>query len=335
MERTPETDLCPCRSGRRYEDCCLAKDYERSQLNKARISNEELQRILREKHFDSLERLQEFVRHHTEQQNRKPQSDFFGLSPDQVHRMIYFPFTRTSDIVHFASDLPAESFVAVPIVRDIMKFLSAFFREGTQKATEKGNLPRKFAEKLFEEIDTSPWKGIIKFRSEVDSWAVYSLRHILALGRWIKKERGDFRLTRNGKDAVVNGFSNQHFLKLFQTYTLKFNWPWQDRYPDFWIIQSGFLFSLFILHKKARAWVKEYSLIPYFIRAFPSILREAEGELKEYYRTILHCYSLRFMNRFCAYFGLIETQEKSVGPFRYELILRTSGLFHQFLSWMI
>lgn len=335
MQKIPETDICLCCSGKRYEDCCLAKDYERSQLNKARASNQELQRILREKHFDSLDKLQEFVRDYTEQYNRQPQSDFLGLSPDQVHRMIHFPFMRTSDIVHFASNLPAESFVPAPIVRNVMKFLNAFFREGTQKATERGNLPRKFAEKLFEEIDTSPWKEFIKFRSEVDSWEVYSLRHILALGRWIKKERGHFQLTRNGKDAVENGFSNQHFLKLFQTYTLKFNWPWRDRYPDFWIIQGGFLFSLFILHKEARAWVKEYSLIPYFIHAFPSILREAEGELKEYYRTILRCYSLRFIERFCSYFGLIDTQEKSAGPYRDELTLKTSTLFDQFLSWII
>ena len=87
----------------------------------------------------------------------------------------------------------------------------------------------------------------------------------------------------------VDSFSSQHYIRLLRTFALKFNWAFQDGYPYLWIIQQGFLFSLFLLHKKARNFIEDISLSPYFVRAFPGIFkefgpkkREVEA-IKEYY----------------------------------------------------
>lgn len=50
-----ENAPCPCESGKRYVDCCLGLHLARSQENPARALNEEAQRILRDRNFESLD----------------------------------------------------------------------------------------------------------------------------------------------------------------------------------------------------------------------------------------------------------------------------------------
>jgi len=150
------------------------------------------------------------------------------------------------------------------------------------------------------------------------------------MGGWIKKEKRYFKLTARGKKALKNGFSSQHYIRLLKTFALKFNWAFQDGYPYFWI-----------LHKKARNFIEDISLSPYFVRAFPGIFKEfgpkkSEVEaIKEYYRQVSRCFSVRFLERFCAYFGLIEARKKEIGPLPSNLIVRTSDFFDNFFLWKV
>jgi len=57
---------------------------------------------------------------------------------------------------------------------------------------------------------------------------------------------------------------------------IRFNWAFQDSYPPFRIIQGGFVFSLYLVHRKARRFIDAHDLGYYFIKAFPAILSEAE-----------------------------------------------------------
>ena len=341
MAKRKKEGLCPCGSGKKYEDCCLEKHYFTDRRQELRAAHEELKKEINKRSFHSKEALQAFTDDFMQRKNREPNPDFLGLSADQVHRMLYFPLALTSDIVQINEDLPLETFQSIPVVRKSVRFLKAFSQEEPLRMTAKGNLPREFARKLFEELDDSEWKKFIRFRSEEDSLQVHSLRHLLKMGGWIKKEKRYFKLTARGKKAVKNGLSSEHYIRLLRTFALKFNWAFQDGYLYFWIIQQGFLFSLFLLHKKARNFIEDISLSPYFVRAFPGIFKEfgpkkSEVEaIKEYYRQVSRCFSVRFLERFCAYFGLIDARKKEIGPLPSNLIVKTSDFFDNFFLWKV
>lgn len=287
------------------------------------------------KDFPSLEEANRFLRAYNDRRNSEPKHDFLGLSADQVHRLIDLPFSHSSDMVLFKSDFGKEDMIEIPIVSQSIRFLGDLASVEKLKATAIGNLPPDFAKPLFLEFDQSPLKKYIKFRTETDSMTVHSLRLILSLGGWIKKEKGYFRLTRKGTKAVEQGFSAADYLDLFTAFVQKFNWGFQDGYPAFEIIQRATLFSLLLLHKKARSFRKSYSLSPYFIQAFPLILVEAEPRWDDVFSQIDRCYELRFLERFCVYFGLIELRERNPDPLERTLVLKTSLFFDRLMTWKI
>jgi hypothetical protein len=335
MKEAHENALCPCESGKKYFDCCLPRHIEKSRQNPHQDWKEELKKEMAGKDISSLDEANRFLRAYYERRNSEPKPDFLGLSSDQVHRLIDLPFSHTSDMVLFTSDFGTEDMAGIPVVTQTERFLGDLSSVEPLKATVKGNLPPDFAKPLFIEFDETPLKSFIKFRTETDSMTVHSLRLILSIGGWIKKEKGYFRLTRKGTKAVDQGFSAADYLDLFTAFVQKFNWGYQDGYPPFEIIQRATLFSLFILHKKARDFRKSYSLSPYFIRAFPLILVEAEPRWDDVFSQIDRCYETRFLERFCAYFGLIELRERNPDPLDRTLILKTSPFFDRLLTWKI
>ena len=330
-----ENAPCPCESGKRYVDCCLKLHLAKSRENPARAAGEEAQRILRGKNFDSLEALNDFMRVYWNRRNAEPNPDFVGLSADQIHRLIDFPFQSTDDLVRLNDSFGQNDMAGIPVVDNAVRFLQAMAEVEPLKATATGNLARDFAKRLFDDIDQSDLKQIINFRTETDSMTVHSLRLILTMGGWLRKEKGWFRLTRKGRKSVEAGFSAADYLDLFRTFTQKFNWGFQDGYPGLEIIQRAFLFSLLLVHKKGGEFLENYRLGPYFVRAFPLALAESERFPCDPYERISRCFSLRFLERFCAYFGLIETKSLGEDPLDRSFFLKASGFLDKLLTWKI
>jgi hypothetical protein len=53
---------------------------------------DELKELLKDKSFGSLDEANAFLRQHNQQRNQAPSDDFHGLSPEQMHRFLHFPF---------------------------------------------------------------------------------------------------------------------------------------------------------------------------------------------------------------------------------------------------
>ncbi len=133
---------------------------------------------------------------------------------------------------------------------------------------------------------------------------------------------------------LKDGFSEPHFFRLLDTYSIKFNWAFLDRYPPFSIIQDSWLFSLFLLHKKANAYSEDTSLARYFIKAFPEISMEVDEYYSSAFDYIAHCYSLRFLEKFCEYFGFVETRrERQEDSFSDKLFIKSSPLYKKYFIW--
>ncbi len=324
---------CHCGSGKRYVACCFAADRIRAFESPTQAADEELRELVRSRVFDSPEAMSEFARSFCDKKNAEPRPEYLGLSADQVHMMIEFPLEGTQDLVILNESLRPGDLSAAPIVEDATFFLRTMAEAGPVKATVTGNLGRDFARRLFDVIDHSRWKEYVSFRSEEDSSKVQSLRLVLTQGGWIRRAKGVFRLTRRGERSVQEGFSTADFLRLFWTFTGKFNWAFQDRYPEFQVIQRSYLFSLFLIHRKARDFIEDYSLTPFFIRAFPLVLAEEPEILSDPFWTVNVCYVFRFLERFCAAFGLIETKPVSKDPKESRFRFKASPFFDKLLQW--
>lgn len=337
-EDRPETlrddDLCPCGSGKEYINCCWIRGVLKEKREKKRASFEEFEKAAKDRVFKSEIEMQKFADEMMEKSNREPEEDFLGLPPEQIHRLLNFPLEQNEDIVRLDTKLPSKVFQKAPVVRHALFFLSELAKVEPLKATAKGNLPLKFARLLFDEIDDSRFKRWIKFRSEENSRKVLTLRHVLGMAGWIKKEKKKFKLTRKGHGLLAGGFSERDFFHLLHVFTRKFNWGFNDFYPEFQIIQAGWLFSLFVLHKKAKAFVENVVISRTFIRAFPEMAMEVDGTYVSEVEYISHCYSYRFLENFCEPFGFVTARrEKKDRSVLDRLFVKTTPLFKKYFLW--
>ncbi len=331
-----DDDLCPCGSGEEYIKCCWIRDVMQEKREKSRIPFEELNEATKDKVFKNQDEMQSFADDMMDKYNREPDEDFLGLSSEQTHRLLHFPIEQNEDIVQINKKLPPKFFEKAPIVHGTLFFLSELAKVEPLKATAKGNLPLKFARLLFDEIDNSKFKEWISFRSEENSRTVLTLRHVLRMAGWIRKEKKKFRLTRKGHGVLAGGFSEQDFFHLLQIYTQKYNWGFNDLYPEFWIIQGGWLFSLFILKKKAKTFTEDVVISRAFIKAFPEIVLEVDATYVSNFEYITRCYSSRLLENFCEYFGFVQTRrKKKERSFSGRLFVKTSPFFDQYFNWNV
>jgi len=219
-------------------------------------------------------------------------------------------------------------------VKNTLFFLTRLKDLEPLKATVKGNLPLTFARELHDQFLNLSRQFQYRVRSEEESITVNTLRHVLRMCGWLKKVKNYYSLTKKGRDLVTRGFSEAHFFTLLQVFTRRFNWAFQDGYPSFWIIQEGFVFSLYLLHRKGRRFIEAEDLGDYFIKAFPKILSEAEV-IRILYPgdTVKNCFSLRFLEHFCEYFGFVDTRREKKAPYGFHLFIKKSAFYDQYINW--
>lgn len=297
---------------------------------------DEMRSAMKGQVFKSIEEAQAFADTWLERKNAEPKSDFLGLSSEQLRRMLYWPFDETSDIVAFNKNLTNEKILEIPIVKEAVYFLKRLGELQPLKATAKGNLPRVFAREIhdrFPEDPEFPWA----IASEEDDMKLSALRHILDMCGWIKKRNQKFYLTQKGQNLNGEGFGPDGFHHLFQTYTQEFNWASRDFYPELEIIQQAFLFSCYILHRKAKTYVNANELSTHFIQAFPAVLNREERYLssEESHQLIPHAFYVRFIERFCEYFGLVTIEKKEKRSLQLDYLIRTSPFFDELFQWKL
>jgi hypothetical protein len=300
--------------------------------NVAEVLNE-MRSAFRDQDFESIDEAQTFADAWLEKNNVAPLPEFMGLSPEQMHRVLYRPFEDTLDIATLNENISKEQIADVPVVRETVYFLKRLSELEPLKATVKGNLPRAFAQEIHSVFPEAPGFDY-PIMSEQDDWKLSALRYVLDVGGWIKKRNQKFSLTRRGLNVVKNGFSPDDFFHLFDTYLHRFNWASNDFYPRLEIIQQGVLFSCYLLHRKANIYIHADELAECFIQAFPNILHTAEEDPFSESGTILHrAYCVRFLERFCHYFGLVTIKTEQKPPFVINYEVQTTPLFKSMLLW--
>ncbi|MCJ7641335.1 MAG: DUF1841 family protein [Desulfobacterales bacterium] len=277
--------------------------------------------------FQSIDEAQDFLDAWSARRNTEAVPAFLGLSREQMHHILYRPFEETSDIVTLNKNISREEVADVPVVVETVYFLKRLGELEPLKATIKGNLRRAFAQEMHRRFPEAPGFDY-PIMSEEEDWKLSALRHIL--------DMGGFSLTRRGLNTVKNGFGPDDFFHLLDTYLQRFNWASGDLYPSLEIIQQAVLFSCYLLHRKAKAYVQADELSRDFIRAFPTILNTVERyPFSEPEDLVQRAYCVRFLTRFCAYFGLVTIKIEEKLPLDINDRVQTTPLFKNILRWKV
>jgi len=302
-------DPCPCGSGKKYKRCCLEKGAQETLDRGATEASESLRQVLGERQFNSFDEVQAFVEQHTQQQNRRVLDEFHGLSPEQIHRLLNFPFT-SPQLVHFPEILVSSP--KAPIL-SLFDLLTGAIGEQGLKPTAKGNLPQKFCR----EAALVFW-GEQKYREntrfgginrEDDFLDLHVTRLVAELAGLVRKYRGRFILSRDCRALLAKNGLAGVYPRLLRTYIEQYNWGYWDRYPELRFIQQASLFTLHLLNRNGAAWLPHEFYEESFLRAFPMVLNEIPPEpYVEPEKTLRSCYSWRTLVHFAGFLGLAEVE---------------------------
>ncbi len=320
---------CPCGSGRPARECCRFPLDQPADLD---IPAEVRQALARQE-FEDLAHLQRFLDDFMVRYNRQPREEFHGLSPEQVHRLTYFPF-ESPELVQITEMAPAPD--RVPMLRIFQVLVEALGDQGL-KHTAKGNLPRKVCREMaLARLGEAEYREATRFggiNTELDYDEGHATRVLAELAGLVRKYRGRFVLTRKCRGLLERGGAAAAWPLLFDTYVRKFNWAYRDGYPDLPFIQQAWAFSLYLLVRYGTAWRLDEFYSGHFLRAFPALLKEVRDEpYRSAEDTVRQCYAIRTLARFACFLGLAESERVETGgilgarhrvralPLLYELI---------------
>ncbi|MGC8654507.1 MAG: hypothetical protein ACP5US_11015 [Candidatus Kryptoniota bacterium] len=263
--------------------------------------------------------------------NAAPLEDFSGLSPEQMHHLIYYPLNSKSSPIYLRENLSGETLDGVPFFRLVEEFVKITGREGFIKLTPKGALPRKILHELYgfgfikEEIID---KGYTKLMRESDSAVLTTLPIVAKLGGLITKKFGRFTLTNRGRKFVEGNHREEMFRLILEMFTDRFNWEYNDRYPAPAVGQFGWAYSIFLLLKFGDSERAIEFYANKYLTAYPMLLDQPEESIFSSVREdCIHSYALRCFERFLKWFGFVEFKgEDNFLHLRSTVVRRTEVL---------
>jgi hypothetical protein len=307
MATTGKNEPCPCKSGRTYEDCCLIRDVLPAGRMDAKEFSKAVLAVLENRKFKSQAEAQAFIDKLTQARNVAPLEDFSGASSEQMYHFLHRPFDSPGLITY---NLGIKQFPDSPFLRLFFLLMNGVVKEDL-KTTTQGNLPVKFvqaaAEQYYGEEEYGKLRRYNSLRTETYFSALHTVRVLAEMSGFVRKNKKQFHATKEGKRVAEHGMDGAAFFALFQAYTRKFNWAYDDRYPDLPMIQESFLFSLYLLSQHGGSPRPASFYGNLFLKAFPVALEETpERAYASREDTLLSCYALRSFARFGHFFGFVD-----------------------------
>lgn len=283
--------------------------------------------------FRSLQDVQDFTADLMAGYNSRPQPDLHGLSPEQVHRLIYFPWGSAESAVRLNAALALDDFRGAPLLNNARIFIEQVVAAPI-KATVAGNLNRKFvvgalAEMSWDEDDLDFIRSANKVFNEEDLWALHVLRVLLQLTGVIRKRQGYFRATKKAVGLMAPENAGELFALLFSTCFTKMNLAYLDWAPENQALQQTIAVPLHLLHKLDDSWRSPKTLKGMIW--LPVVAMESTGS--EWTDSLLSL-TINRLFRPLIWFGLIEKQVNGK-TFRFggDDLIRRKPLYRRFLKF--
>ena len=314
-------DPCPCGSGLKHKRCCGSTSSQ-ADGNVGQSSNlpsnvQAMIEGLKQQPFESIEDAQAAADAAIRALNANAVDDFAGLSPGQMHYVLYRPFDSPELLVWPDPLGVMPSGEAIELATGLTEALG---NEGV-KRTAKDNLPRQLCRELmarrqniaddYAEFDPE------RLHSELDYGLLHRVRLTMELGGLIRKHRGRFMLTRSGRDRCERHGPAGLYPALLQSYASRLNWGYDDGFPEAPMLQHSFLFTLHLLQQFGDVWRPTTFYADAVLRAFPPLIHDfVDDHLFSAEEKFHRAYALRTLTRFAAPFGLIELNRFDPSDFR-------------------
>jgi hypothetical protein len=245
--------------------------------------------------------------------NNSPIADFENLSPTNFHYILYDTYNENSP-VHFQKLIENETLDKISLFRVVEDFVKIIEREKFIKLTPLGALPKKVMVELYDKkyiYDELIEIGITKLWKEQDCIAIMSTKIVAEIAGITKKANGKLTLTKKGT-SFLKAENRQEFFELFiKTFADKFNWSYNDGYPEKPIGQVGWTFTIFLLGKFGKQYQLDSFYAEKYSKALPDFLNEFESNiLRTKTEHFTSCYRVRSFERFLEWFGLVEIQKE-------------------------
>ena len=306
-------DLCLCGSGIKYEDCCANKQKGDAQRAMLGAAMDEVRELLEGRSFASLEEASACLSQHMQQRNQAPKDDFDGLSPEQMHSFLHFPF-ESPHLVSFpyCLDVAPEA----PILTLFSLLVEVLGDKGV-KATTTGNLPRNLCRDIaMAYLGEEKYQKNYRYgelRSEPEFFDLHVTRLVSGLSGFVRKQKGKFIVSSECRKLMSRHGFDGIYQRLFREFATRYNWAYRGGLHEIRLIQQSFLFALYLLKKHGREWQTSRFYEDWFLRAFPAVLQEVSpvGDYFSPEQILRGSYSLRCLESFAVFLGLAEIQRDS------------------------
>lgn len=314
MSKISRNDPCPCGSGEKYKKCCIDKvlafpspdGLYGEELKTPKQLLELVKTEFANKEIASLDEMNQKLSIIMSNLNSVAKSPFLGLSPNQMHNILYTPFNFQNEVFNFECD-DISKLKEVPLLKHSLYLLNRLKDEGEIKATQTGNLPRALVREMYHEFFSRDRYARLP-STEDDILGITRVKHVLELSGLIKKRSNKFSLTKKGEGLLLENKLPELFNEIVLTFMNQWNWAFGDRYSDLPLIQKSIVFNLHLLHKKCQNWTHDKDLGQCYLEAFPALVKEANGYFGPE-EEIINCFSTRFLSRVCLPLGLLELKE--------------------------
>jgi hypothetical protein len=244
------------------------------------------------------------------QENNRPLDDFQGLTPMEMHCLLYQPLSDNC-VVRLKPNLSDDVLDRIPFFRLIEDFMTLIeSNKGVVKLTRGGALPKVVVEELYNKghlPDDSIDAGIHKLHRESDSTPIKTAHVIVKEMGLVKKRHNRLSLTK--KSEKIRRDRSALLKELLLFYAGTFNWGYNDLYPYSPVGQLAWPFNLYLLHtfKNERYDALDYGAM--YLLAFPKLLDDFE---ETHFATaelnFFRAYAVRTIERFLVWFGFVKGQ---------------------------
>jgi hypothetical protein len=264
----------------------------------------------------SIDKLNAEIERRSDSYNDRPVYEFTGLSPNEMRWLLDFPLSEKSP-VRLKTPLSDDILDRIGFFRLAEEFLTILKRDGSIKLTNAGYLPPKIVLELHSFHFVAEWaidEGILKLRREEDSVVIRTLHHVVLMTPLARKIHGKLVLTKEGKQAMDRNEREKIFNHVFHAYTEKFNWAYNDAYPDFPLCTDAYGYTLYLLSKFGDIERPKDFYAEVFLKAFPMSIDEfVDSTYVSARDSFIHCYTVRTFSRFLEWFNFVDvvTADKS------------------------
>ncbi|MDJ0841705.1 MAG: hypothetical protein QNK37_34685 [Acidobacteriota bacterium] len=283
----------------------------------------ELKSQLADREFADIQDAETFIGQQVQQHQSGGLDDFFGLSPEQMHLMLYRPFD-SPEIATFPKVLDHEPKAAILL---LVSRMMSYMGTKSVRLNKKENLPLRLCHEL-----TEAYMGREMYeRSNIDAWLKDEDQFpILSQFRWTMNFAGfldikktTIRLTPDFFALYQRSGFREIYPRLFHTYCEEYNWAADEWDPEYKIIQQAVPFHLYLYKRFGNQWRNPEEYFSFFQRAFPQTVA-LEGGSEQ---TLANVYRERVCDRWSYLFGIVEFREEG------ETRIRASSLLDQLVHF--